>query len=107
MRQRTIGRIESLLKVGKEHAIKSDVLMTATGHDRRTIQAIIAREREDGALICGCDNGYYLAANKQEAADYYRHGTAAAKKLLHTLRHIKRFADGIEGQQELDPEGAA
>lgn len=104
MRERPRGRIESLLHVGKENAIKSGVLQVATELDKRTLQAAIAKERESGAMICGYDGGYYIARDEQEAAEYYKQGTAKALKLLHTLRHIRRYSEGIKGQEKIDPD---
>ncbi len=108
------GTIESLLEtqgaIGKEKAIKSDVLMVATGNDRRTIQAMVERERDNGAFICADEKGYYIAADMQELQRFYVRYTAPARKMFHNIRHIAQTLKQIEGQEvfELnDPDSAA
>lgn len=96
--------IADLLEVGEENAKKSEELMELTGTDRRGLQARVAREREEGALIGASKNGYFLLRGREEAERYYQHATKAARKLFRTMRHIKSFAfPGLpEGQEELD-----
>ena len=101
---RTMGTIEKLLCYGEDHAIKSDRLMQITGMDKRYLQAMIAQERDQGAMICASDRGYFLPKDRSEAAAYYEHATKSARKLFYTLRHIKAFADLPEGQGGFDYE---
>lgn len=93
--------IAELLERGAENAIKASKLQEQTGHDRRTIYALIERERDAGELICANGSGFYLPANKGEIDDFYKRYTAKCRKMYFTARHFRQAAEQIEGQQEL------
>ena len=98
------------LKLGEENAIKSEELEKITGHDKRTVQAVIEREREkdiatcngEHVFICASVNGYYLSKDREELRRYYDFYTAGAKRRFRTARHVKQFLDGVEGQETLE-----
>ena len=93
--------IAELLKTGAENAINCSTLMEQTGHEKRTIYSLIERERDQGILICADTNGFYLPANQDEIDAFYHRYTAKSLKMLHTVRHFKRAAAQIEGQQTI------
>lgn len=93
-------KVAELLKYGKENAIKSSELELLTGRDKRSIQELIEKERDEGALICACTEGYYLAADRQEAFEFYKRHTKRARKMLFTARHF--LNPDVEGQISLD-----
>ena len=107
--------IESLLLEGEENAIPSNQLVKMGQFKSvRELQALIAREREAGALIlstCRGGGGYFLPsageAGKREIAAF----VATLRELeLNTLRAIKtarEALESVEGQVTLDDiEGA-
>lgn len=102
------------LKLGEENAIKSEELEKITGHDKRTVQAIIEREREldiatyngEHVFICASVNGYFLSNDPEEVFRFYKRYTASAKRIFRTSRHFKHFLEGVKGQIDLaDIEG--
>ena len=94
--------ISEYLKVGKENAVKSSELMEKTGLSQREVQALVESERDEGAFICASVNGYYLARDHEELHDFFLRYTAAARKMLRTMRHIRRELEETEGQTDLD-----
>lgn len=93
--------IAEMLETGAENAIKASELQEMTGHDRRTVFALIERERDEGALICANGSGFYLPANQTEIEDFYRRYTAKCRKMFYTARHFRQAAEQIEGQESL------
>lgn len=90
--------ISELLKTGAANAICAEDLMEITGLDKRTVQARIEQERNDGALICANAKGYYLPANWEEIRAYTQRYEKMAKKMLHTIRHFREKGKQIDGQ---------
>ena len=90
--------IAELLEIGAQNAKTSRRIEQETGLEKRSIQLIVEKERDAGAFICANQNGYFLAANREEVIDFYKRYTAGAKKMLHTARHFKKAAEQVEGQ---------
>lgn len=63
-----------LIPYGKEHKVTSGTLCSLLGCSQRSLQAVIAVKRDEGACICAetdpSDPGYYQAATQQEWDDY-------------------------------------
>ena len=93
--------IAEILKTGKENAIKGAELAAVTGDDIRGLRRRVQKEREEGMMICSSAAGYYLPADREELAAYYKRYTVYAKRMLKTASAMKRQLDKIEGQEEL------
>lgn len=109
------GFIESLLLEGEENAIPSSQLVKMGQFKSvRELQALIAREREAGALIlstCRGGGGYFLPsageAGKREIAAFVATLRARALNTLRALKTAREALESVEGQVTLDDiEGA-
>lgn len=102
MRQK--GRIENILKKGKENAITSRNLVILAGYRSvRDLQKQIAKEREAGAVICsGTDGGYWLPKNRKEIEEFCNMMDERAKKIFLATRSAKRALEIPEGQQNIE-----
>lgn len=107
--------IESLLLEGEENAIPSNQLVKMGQFKSvRELQALIAREREAGALIlstCRGGGGYFLPsageAGKREIAAFVATLRARALNTLRALKTAREALESVEGQVTLDDiEGA-
>ena len=102
------GEIEKILPIGKENAISTPDLVRLIGvGNSRTLQAMIERERNDGALILSSSSGgYYLPASgaqgRQEINAFYRTVYARAVHSLRTLKTARRALRELDGQQEME-----
>lgn len=92
------------LPEGKENAISAEMLCNITGiPDKRTLQKVIARERQAGALILSHHSGgYYTSRNKAEVAEFARTLENRARSTFIALRSARRFLGASEGQIELE-----
>ena len=93
--------VEDLLKHGKENACTTATLCQLLNMDTRTLQAEIAREREDGAVIlstCQGSGGYYLPSNTEEVQEFIRTLEARGKRTLGALKSAKRYLKQQEGK---------
>lgn len=100
--------IETLLPRGKENAVNSKVLARIAGCSSvRVLQALVAAERQTGALILSSTSGgYYLPdegiKGQQEIAEFYRTLHARAINILRTLRAAKGALQEMDGQFALE-----
>lgn len=96
--------IASLLRRGKENAISTKELVSLTGCGTiRELQARIAKERSDGAIICsGSGAGYWLPKNRQEIEDFCAIMEMRAKNIFNAVRSARKALELLEGQQELE-----
>ena len=66
--------IYELLDTGEQNALTARYLAQLLGTDRRSISALVERERRAGKPICAtCDSktpGYFIPANRQEMEAY-------------------------------------
>ena len=93
--------VEDLLKHGKENACTTATLCQLLNMDTRTLQAEIAREREDGAVIlstCQGSGGYYLPSNTEEVQEFIRTLEARGRRTLCALKSAKRYLKQQEGK---------
>lgn len=95
--------IMELLPVGKENAISTMELVKLIGcGSSRELQQYIARERNQGALICsGSGRGYWRPKNQQEIKDFIRTMEARALNTLNAtisakqaLKESEKLIDG-------------
>lgn len=96
--------ISSLLPVGKENAISTADLVMYTGcSSARELQQYIARERKAGAVICSSTTGgYYLPADREELAEFYRTLESRARNTMIALESTERALKGYKWQQETE-----
>ncbi len=85
--------IESLLPIGKENAIKSELLVQILHlHNKRELQQLIAKERNEGALILSSSTGGYFTSNDpKEVAEFIRTLESRAKHTFIALRSARKF----------------
>ncbi len=93
---------DSLL-LGKANAISGEDLARQLGfRDTRTLRYEITEERNNGAIIGRCDNGYFRPVTVQEFVECYKWFQARA---ISEFRNAKLFRDAIkdhfEGQVSL------
>lgn len=85
--------IVELLPEGKENAVSAEKLCQISGiPDKRTLQKVIAREREAGALILShYSGGYYTSKNRAEVAEFAHTLESRAKNTLVALKAARQF----------------
>lgn len=89
-RERITGgkMIAEILGKGPENALGSRELANMLDVDRRTVGAIIERERRKGKWICancrGPRTGYYMAENYLQMCEYVRRLQSRGNNLLTT-----------------------
>lgn len=111
MKENTTLNIADLLTdigaVGRNQAILSPKLCEMIGCNSSELKAAVHTERKAGALICSDSNGYYMAENKQEIADFFHYTKAHALSRLVIIKAFGKALSDIEGQQALDDIGGA
>jgi len=109
--QRQQGIVEKLLPCGKENAISSKLLAQLVGCSNvRTLQSLVAIERQAGALILSSTSGgYYLPDEGEkgqgEILEFYRALRARAINTLCVLRAAKNVLQQVEGQTIMEDAG--
>ncbi len=98
---------EQLLKVipvGRENAIKSDVLASLLSlHNKREVGFAISEAREKGAVILSDTvNGYYLPSTKTEIESFIKSMEKRGKLILKATKSAKKQLSLIEGQEEME-----
>ncbi len=107
---RDSGRISGLLHKGEENAIRSRDLVKLIGAvDRRALQMMIAREREDGELILSTSKhggGYFLPddgiKDKREIEAFVWTLRSRAGNTIRILKTAERELKVIDGQTTLE-----
>lgn len=100
----SMGRIAEILGHGAENAITTAEIKTICSFpSRRATRAEIARERENGVLICSNNRGLFLPSldkeqRRQEIEQCLKTGEARAYTFLKTLTHFRRELARCEGQ---------
>ena len=100
----SMGRIAEILGYGGESAIPTAEIRVLCGFpSRRATRAEIARERENGVLICSNSRGLFLPSldkeqRRREIEQCLRTGEARAYTFLKTLTHFRRELARCEGQ---------
>lgn len=85
--------IAELLKPGEGLALSASTLCEITGLTPRDLRRQITVERIAGALICSSAKGYFLAAGRDELADFVRASTSRAST---SRRVAKAFKDALK-----------
>lgn len=91
------------LPLGKKNAISGEDLARLHNlRDTRALRYEITEERNNGAFIARCDNGYFRPVTVQEFVECYKWFQARA---ISEFRNAKLFRNAIknqfEGQQSL------
>ena len=100
----SMGRIAEILGHGAENAITTSEIKTICSFpSRRATRAEIARERENGVLICSNNRGLFLPSldkeqRRQEIEQCLKTSEARAYTFLKTLTHFRRELARCEGQ---------
>lgn len=103
----SISRIAEILGHGSENAIPTaEIRVLCSFPSRRATRAEIARERENGVLICSNNRGLFLPSvdreqRRQELQQHLRTSEARASSLLKTLKHFRQELARCEGQTQL------
>lgn len=101
----SMGRIAEFLGHGSENAITTaEIRVLCNFASRRAARAEIARERENGVLICSSNKGIFLPSldkeqRRQEIEQCLRTGEARASSFLKTLKHFRRALEQCTGQE--------
>lgn len=83
--------ISDLLYVGENNAVKMQTLMDLTGLSRREVYKHLEKERRNGAVICGTNNGYFIPATTEELQNYIKRVQARVRTesiALHSARAL-------------------
>lgn len=89
------------LKTGKNNAITGAELAERLSCGLGAVTRAIESERRTGSLICADSNGYYLPADREELADFYKRYTNTLRRRFVTARPFKAALDVVEGQEEI------
>lgn len=96
--------IRDYLSHGKENAIHLEELVKAMGCSDSAIKKLIREDRRSGKrpLICSGLEGYFLAKNESEEADFRRKYTHNSITTLTIARAIDRALEcSLKGQEVL------
>lgn len=100
--------VNELLNKGKSNAITTEELVRACHfRNSRELTIQIAREREEGALICSKTSGqggYYLPESREEVIDFINSMSNRAKNTFKAVKAARRYLEQIDGQQEFNLE---
>ena len=98
--------VNELLQAGIENAINSTVLCKRLQVDRRTLVAIVARERQEGFPICASTggekhkSGYYLAGTRKELKNYCDSLRRRAGEIFRAYRELMKAMEGLPEDPE-------
>lgn len=86
-------KISALLGCGQAAAVPLQQIIAWTGIDGRTVRLMIEQERRSGTpILSDCRRGYYLAADKQETAQFVESMRRRAHEILTTASAVERAA---------------
>lgn len=89
-------RIAPLLIRGQGGAISCRELANISGLSRRAVRQIIERERRFGVpILSNCTEGYYLAGDQKEAAQFVQSMRHRADEILKTAAAIETTTQQI------------
>lgn len=96
--------IMQMLPVGKENAMSSEALVEKLGLAcKRELQAHIAKERKEGAVILSTTTGgYYQSSDREEVTEFVRTLEKRAKNTMNALKSARKYLRSIEGQVTLE-----
>ena len=91
------------IPTGAENAIRTGALLQASGlASERALRKAIHRLREEGHPICSSTErpaGYFLAADKQEAARFIRSMESRRREIGRVIKAAKKYlASSEEGR---------
>ena len=95
--------IAELLKTGCESPTTASELAEKLHINRRTVYARIARERATGALIIGCNDGFYLAENQNDLEYYAARSRSRGAKTIAAGTAARKELKKTKGQAVLFP----
>lgn len=96
--------VESLLHKGRANPLTATELAELLKVHKRTVFAMIHREREAGALIIGCNDGFYLAESREDLEYFEKRSKARALNYMKTGKTTRRELKKTKGQGELFPD---
>lgn len=95
--------IYELLNSGKENAITTEELLKVCKFThKRDLMFQIAKEREDGALICSTtsgNGGYYIPNSKEELKEYVASMDSRAKSIFKVVKSARTVLKKMETKE--------
>lgn len=95
--------ISELLKVGRDQPTTGAELAAILKINKRTVYARISRERAAGALIIGCNEGFYLAEDRHDLEAFATRSQARGIKTIAAGTIARHELKKTEGQTVLYP----
>jgi len=93
--------IAELLKPGEGLALSASTLCEITGMTPRELRRQVTVERIAGALICSSARGYFLAAGREELADFVKSSSARASTSRKVSRAFRDKLKEIQNQNQI------
>lgn len=90
--------VESLLQTGRDHPVRAAELSEKLQVNKRTVYEYIRRERAAGALIIGCNDGYYLAENDDDLEAFVARSRARGAQTIAAGKMARRELKKTKGQ---------
>ena len=95
--------IHDLLPYGRKQAVPAPLLANILGlPSERELRKAIHRERDSGAVILSCENGYYRSEDPSELRRFIQTMTASATSTLKAAESAQAALDSITGQSRID-----
>lgn len=95
--------IYEMLPYGRENAVSAATLTAFLEFPSdRELRHCIARERENGAVILSCENGYFRSEDPQELQKYIHKMEASGNSTLKAAESAKAYLDSITGQSRIE-----
>lgn len=93
----------AILPTGEGNAASTEQIVNFLGlSSDRVLRKLIAKARMDGAVICSCENGYFLPSNRSEIERFYYVTKKKAISTLAVLKSARMALNEVSGQQELE-----
>lgn len=94
--------IVELLSDGKRNAISTKELCRMVGvRDVRTLRAMVAKERKEGAVILSSkDGGYWKPGSLKEVENFIRVYDQEAKSILLAVQSARKYLKAEEGKNQ-------
>lgn len=94
--------VEELLNKGKENARTTEELVRACGFsNKRDLTLQIAKERDDGAVICSTTSGkggYFIPNSKEELRAFINSMVSRAKNIFKAIKSAKKMLKELENK---------
>lgn len=95
--------IQELLKPGIRNAITARELADILRVNKRTVYKHIHNERAAGALIIGCNDGFYIAEDRSDLEAFARRSHRRGVNTISAGTHARQELKKTEGQGVLFP----